>query len=881
MPIFRQGKISKKESIILFIFLAIILFLPLLVLYSFKASWGELFWQNTTDIAMLEWTGAFLNIFLFLLLIENYRITGKNRFIFIACGFLSMGILNFIYAINAPGTETALWLRTLSIITGSTISLFSIPVRKKQSFDITGAIVKYVIPTIMLTAVIGWIPFSMKQLLPHLLIAKGMISLFCSILLLIPCTFFFMTAAIWLHQYISHKNRMDLLLAITLFILAQMTLLMRASNSWGVLWWLWHITWVINILIACIYMLVFTVNRSIVWKLVFSLGLTFAMTVIIASGIIQSHAVKLAIRNYQNQLHERHKKLLMANAINFKCADIIIRKMKNDSTEFITSVHPTTAQLNSWLTTYFNYHQKDWVVTSRDLGFYSRESGFILADKRTSLKPKQKQIITNFYQQALFNPNRITWSPIYFLPKQRKWFSYAFTPLTKGAKNGVFFINVDVTNIVTTPLIKSDEEDHFSKSIVFSLQTGRILYASLSTDDFLRNEEVNIPDETPEVQKLVAAAFAMKKDGMEILTNIGGENLFISALPMTPPGWGVMQIVNVNQFPVIKPESRYFLIAVGMVTLLCGFVVLLILLHRQLSKPFNSLIKATKQIEDGDFDIQLPTKDESEIGLISRAFNHMATTLKGLYSDLAKTIDEKTNALEDARKADSAKVTFFQNVSHELRTPLHGILSYARLGKTLKIKETPEKVEKYFNNINESGERLMAMLDSILDLAKLESGNMSFNFQKTNINLIISKVKDELDAAFVEKKIDLVIDTPEEEVIVMIDSEMILRVFRNLLGNALKMSPPGSQVKIELTKTENDIIIKVIDEGPGIPAEEFNNIFDKFIQVGAGKRKGGTGLGLPICREIIHAHHGSIAAKNVPQKGACFIFNIPIQRSGQ
>ena len=880
MPIFRQGKISKKESTILFVFLAIILFLPLIVLYSFKASWGELFWQNTTDIAMLEWTGAFLNIFLFLLLIENYRITGKNRFIFIACAFLSMGILNFIYAINSPGTETALWLRTFSIITGSTIALFSIPARKKQSFDITGAIVKYVIPTIMLTAVIGWIPFSMKQILPRLLIAKGTISLSGSILLMIPCAFFFMTAAIWLHQYISDKNRMDLLLAITLFILAQMTLIMRASNSWGVLWWLWHITWVINVLIACIYMLVFTVNRSIVWKLVFSLGLTFAMTVIIASGIIQSHAVKLAINNYQNQLHERHKKLLMANAINFKCADIIIKKMKDDSTAFIKSVHPTTAQLNSWLNTYFNYHQKDWIITSRDLGFYSRESGFIFADNRTSLKVKQKQIIKKFYQQAIFNPEKITWSPIYFLPKKSKWYSYAFTPLTKGGKNGIFFVNVDVTNIVTTPLIKSDDE-RFPKSIVFSLQTGNVLYASLSQNDFIINEERNIPNETAEVQKLVAATFAMKNNGMKILANIGGKNLFISALPMQPPGWGVMQVVNVNQFPVIKPESRYFLIAVGMVTLLCGFVVLLILLHHQLSKPFNRLIKATKQIENGDFEIQLPTKDESEIGLISRAFNHMATTLKGLYSDLAKTIDEKTNALNNAKKADSAKVTFFQNVSHELRTPLHGILSYARLGKTLKVKETPEKVSKYFHNINESGERLMAMLDSILDLAKLESGNISFNFQKTNINSIISKVKNELDAAFAEKNIELVIETPEEELVVIIDSEMITRVFRNLLGNALKMSPSGSLVKVELEKTESDIIIKVTDEGPGIPAEEFNNIFDKFIQVGEGKRKGGTGLGLPICREIIHAHNGSIAAKNAPKKGACFIFNIPIKRSGQ
>jgi signal transduction histidine kinase len=879
MTILKQGRISAKDSTILLVFLAIILFLPLVVLYFFGNSWGELQWQNSTDIAMLEWTGAFLNMFLFLLIFENYRTTGKTLFNFIACGFLSMGILNFIYAINSPGTETALWLRTFSIITGSTFFLFSIPARKKQDFDVTGAIIKYVIPTILISALAGWIPFSLKQILPRLLTSKGTISLFGSILLLVPCACFFSTAVIWLHKYIKNKKRVDLLIAITIFILAQMTLLMRNANVWGVLWWLWHIAWILDILFACIYMLILSVTRSIVWKLVFSLGLAFAMTVIIASGIIQSHSTKLALKNYQHQLHERHKKLLLANYINLKFADIVMKKILDDASRFCSENASYRDLFNAWLQSYFRDRQKEGVVIPQEYGFYSGRNQKIITKSSIPLNTNQRTIIKECYIKAKITPKNIFWSRFYYLSKEQKWYAYAIHSFKKEGIDGIFFINVDVTKIVSSTLIKQKEHS-FSKTIVFSLATGEILYAALSKKDLFNREKSDFSTRINNqfIRKLTATAFALEGEGKIISASAGRLKFFVSAQPITPPGWGVIKIINIDKFPVIKPESRYFLIAVGMVTLLCGFVVLLILLHKQLSKPFNRLLSATAKLEKGDFDVKLRSNDESEIGAISRAFNHMAMTLKGLYSDLATTIKERTQALEDARKADSAKVTFFQNVSHELRTPLHGILSYARLGKTLNPADTPEKVEKYFKNINDSGERLMAMLDSILDLAKLESGNISFNFRPANLYLTLTKVKEELDAALQEKDIELIIRHPKEDLLAVIDSDMIARVFRNLLGNAMKMSQPGSKIIIELEKEDEHITVKVMDEGPGIPQEEFNNIFDKFIQVGEGKRKGGTGLGLPICREIIHAHDGQISAKNREDKGACFTFNIPVSR---
>ena len=232
----------------------------------------------------------------------------------------------------------------------------------------------------------------------------------------------------------------------------------------------------------------------------------------------------------------------------------------------------------------------------------------------------------------------------------------------------------------------------------------------------------------------------------------------------------------------------------------------------------------------------------------------MVNKLKNLYRDLKSNVQEKSKALADAEKADKAKQTFFQNISHELRTPLHGILSFARLGKQMAPNENREKFIKYFSRINTSGERLMQMIDSILDLAKFESGHMTFNLYRSNVALILKKVEEELKATFLEKNITLKTIGLDIDYPALVDSEMICRVFRNLLGNALKLAPEKSTIKVEFTKNNQYIIISISDQGAGIPEDDTERIFEKFIQVGEGKDKGGTGLGLPICKEIIVAH---------------------------
>ena len=872
----KRSNISFKESAILLTLLGIILLLPLGVLQLFGNAWNEVSWQDTTDIAMLEWTGAFFHVFLFLLLLEQYKASKRLMFVFMGCGFLGMGVLNFFYALSSPGTETAMWIRAFSLLLGGLCFSFSIPARNKYSADIPGAIIKYVIPTVLLTGLTIWVATSLHQILPDLLTAKGKTSIFGKFFLIIPCAFFFFTALGWLHEYIKNKQRVDLLFAIVILVYAQMTLLIRGANTWGIIWWLLHIVLLVDVLVACVYMLVLSVYRSLVWKLIVSLGLAFSMTVLAASGIIQSYSEKKFIKNFQVNLHERHRRILLESESNLDFAKFALQSVYADVDEFNITDKKEFLQT---LRKYFKQKSNIWAPFEIEFGF-SPVSGKTIAFFNNSDK-RQEEDCEELYKLRdnilAAESDGAEWSSFYYDNFRMSWVATIYTPFRKAGINGIFFVTIDVDRIRTPKILNTVDLIKPNGCIVFNRKSGELL-CDLLPDPNPIGDQIDQKNKSSEplLRKLVASVIDVDSDGRILLVNMRGKKYYISAHLLQSVNWGVLNIVDVDNFPEEKGGSRYFFIAVGMLTLLWGFVILLLLLQRQISRPLGKLLSATEQLENGNFDINVDINDGTELGVISRAFNHMVLRLKGLYSDLASTVQDRTEALEEVRKSDNAKVSFFQNISHELRTPMHGILSFARLGVKLDPNSHPEKVSKYFNNINSSAERLMKMIDSIMDLAKMEAGHMTFFFQTGKFLLPIHQIEEELKAAFLEKDVKLIVDSPEKNLLVTFDLEMLSRVYRNLLGNALKMSNSGSEIKVQISEKGDNVRVSVFDDGPGIPEEEVQNIFDKFVQAGEGRKRGGTGLGLSLCREIISAHHGNIWAENRPEGGACFLFEIPL-----
>lgn len=223
-------------------------------------------------------------------------------------------------------------------------------------------------------------------------------------------------------------------------------------------------------------------------------------------------------------------------------------------------------------------------------------------------------------------------------------------------------------------------------------------------------------------------------------------------------------------------------------------------------------------------------------------------------------------------------------MSHELRTPMHSILSFAALG----LKKTDDqKIIRYLENIRTSGIRLTDLLNDLLDLSKLESGKTEVKFLDQDLTIIIQQAITEL-SSLLQKKFITVNFEPEINYNCIIDQKMMTQVIINILSNAIKFSPDYGVIDIKIAQSnilfnsvQQDVIqLSVSDQGIGIPPDEIESVFDKFIQSSKTKtQKGGTGLGLSICKEIIKAHQGMIWAESPAhdqESGSTFHIKIPV-----
>jgi len=238
-----------------------------------------------------------------------------------------------------------------------------------------------------------------------------------------------------------------------------------------------------------------------------------------------------------------------------------------------------------------------------------------------------------------------------------------------------------------------------------------------------------------------------------------------------------------------------------------------------------------------------------------------------------------------ADEANKAKTEFLANMSHELRTPMHAILSFASMG-TEKVEKAPvEKLRRYFSRIEESGKRLLLMLNDLLDLSKLEAGKMSFLIDLGDLAQTVDQVLNEFHAFIAEKQLTVKVQANGISTRAWFDSDRIHQVMANLVSNAVKFSPVKSVVEINFYDDElilpngNQVAalrLTVKDQGIGIPPGELERVFDKFVQSSeTNTGAGGTGLGLAICQQIVEYHQGRIYAENNEDVGTSFQLVLP------
>jgi signal transduction histidine kinase len=229
-------------------------------------------------------------------------------------------------------------------------------------------------------------------------------------------------------------------------------------------------------------------------------------------------------------------------------------------------------------------------------------------------------------------------------------------------------------------------------------------------------------------------------------------------------------------------------------------------------------------------------------------------------------------------RMEKIKNEFISTVSHELRTPLTSIRGSLGLLTGGVMGEIPERAQCLLSIANANCERLVRLVNDILDMEKMESGHMHFRLvTQRMLPLVEEACAATRDfAAQYQVSFELQADAPNASVTV--DGDRIVQVIVNLLSNAAKFSPPGGKVQLRLTRSAQSLRLSVIDQGEGIEESFRERVFLKFAQADSSdtRQKGGTGLGLPISRAIIERHHGRIDFNSAPGMGSEFYFEVPL-----
>jgi two-component system sensor histidine kinase GlrK len=296
----------------------------------------------------------------------------------------------------------------------------------------------------------------------------------------------------------------------------------------------------------------------------------------------------------------------------------------------------------------------------------------------------------------------------------------------------------------------------------------------------------------------------------------------------------------------------------GLISLasLLAIVLMSLFITKSITRPIALLKNKTREIARGNFEGKLLVRSPPEIGELAAAINSMCERLHEL---------------------DRLKADFFASMSHELRTPLTSIKEGTGLLLDGVGGEITEKQRKLLRILAEESNRLITVVNSLLDLSKMEAGMMTYDFEVTHVDALIKRAVSEITPLVEAKEITLENELDGTVPPLRVDPERTLQVLRNLLGNAVKFTPKGGRVRIAAQPSNGKVAISVKDSGPGIPAESLTSIFEKFNQ---GTRhtpymSQGTGLGLAIAKNIITAHGGKIWAESEPGQGSTFIFVLP------
>lgn len=273
----------------------------------------------------------------------------------------------------------------------------------------------------------------------------------------------------------------------------------------------------------------------------------------------------------------------------------------------------------------------------------------------------------------------------------------------------------------------------------------------------------------------------------------------------------------------------------------------------KLTKPLKAMSLAANKFAKGEFDARLPVTSNDEVGQLAMAFNKMAESL---------------NEIEDTRRG------LIANISHDLKTPMTSISGF--IDGILDGTIPEERHSHYLKLVSDETKRLSRLVNSVLDMARLESGADNLKKSIFNLNEMVSKVLIAHEIAINEKKLEVNVDLPDEPATVIADEDSVYRVIQNLVENAVKFVNEGGNIDISIAFRNKMVLTSIKNTGQGIASEDVPHVFERFFKAdkSRGKDKNSAGLGLYITKSIINLNGGEIWVKSVEGQYTEFVFTL-------
>lgn len=466
------------------------------------------------------------------------------------------------------------------------------------------------------------------------------------------------------------------------------------------------------------------------------------------------------------------------------------------------------------------------------------------------------------FQQTMAS-RAVNFSPVQFSEAARDRLITMAVPMENlftGEISQVLVADLRFQNVQTEIL---RDLDLSADESVYIVDSSGVVIAHRNPNYVLRETNFAVPETSGRHAGLTGDDVILASDTIQLA------NTNLTAVAETPYANATAVAMDVRDLALAVMAG-----AVIISTLIIIFVV------SRVVRPIISLSRAAQAIQAGDFSRRVQVRGSDEVGQLEVAFNEMSAAVQKREADLIEQADALRVATARAKEAARVKGEFLANVSHELRTPLNAIIGFSDMLLAGMSGELNEKQQHKMGRLKENGMRLLALINDLLDLTRIESGRLEMVEKEFSPRALAERISAQMESIAVESslKFETVIE-PDVPETLSGDEKRVEQVMTNLLSNAFKFTKEGSVVlNISANQEDHTWTLAVTDTGIGIPPHAINVIFEEFRQLDGSYTRAykGSGLGLAITRNLVRMMGGKISVKSTLDVGSTFTVVLPM-----